>query len=235
MTRDELLKIHSDLCFSARELMKKKNADYAGRGGNEPFANFTRTEAMGVTTTERGILVRMVDKMSRLSSFMESGEFKVDDEKLEDTILDMINYSILLYAYIQDKNKVDEYKVEKDYKKDYEKDYKKDYEKDYKKEYNEKDYKKDNEKDYKKDYKKEYNEKRYKVKIVNLPNNFQYSEIAEFVKDWGYILKINTKNFDTSSIAVVEFKYEREADYFIEALDNTPFEHFILKVTKIEE
>lgn len=110
MTRDELLKMHSDLCFSARELMKKKNADYAGRGGNEPFANFTRTEAMGITTTERGILVRMVDKMSRLSSFMESGEFKVEDEKLEDTILDMINYSILLYAYIQDKNKVDEYK-----------------------------------------------------------------------------------------------------------------------------
>ena len=42
--------------------------------------------------------------MSRLSSFMDSREFKVEDEKLEDTIKDMINYSVLLYAYMQDRN-----------------------------------------------------------------------------------------------------------------------------------
>jgi hypothetical protein len=35
---------------------------------------------------------------------MDAKEFKVQDEKLEDTIKDMINYSILLYAYMQDKN-----------------------------------------------------------------------------------------------------------------------------------
>ena len=86
-----------------------------------------------------------------------------------------------------------------------------------------------------KEYSRNYNEKKYKVKILNLPSNFEYNEISQFAKDWGHVLKINTKNFDTSSIAVVEFKYEREADYFIEALNNTPFEHYILKVTKIEE
>ena len=59
---------------------------------------------MGITTTEKGILVRMLDKMSRLSSFTDSGEFMVEDEKLQDTIIDMINYSILLYAYIQSKS-----------------------------------------------------------------------------------------------------------------------------------
>jgi len=103
MTRDELLQTHTQLCTKAQELMRKKNADYAGRGGTEPFANFTRTEAMGICSTERGMLVRMTDKMSRLSSFMESGEFKVKDESLQDTVLDMINYSVLLYAYLQDK------------------------------------------------------------------------------------------------------------------------------------
>ena len=82
---------------------------------------------------------------------------------------------------------------------------------------------------------REYNGKRYKVKILNLPNNIEYNEISEFAKDWGHVLKINTKNFDNSSIAVIEFKYEIEADYFINALDNTPFEHYILKVIKIEE
>ena len=38
MTRDDLIRNHEMLCNMARELMKKKNADYAGRNGVEPFA-----------------------------------------------------------------------------------------------------------------------------------------------------------------------------------------------------
>ena len=102
MHSEELFKIHEKLCKDSLELMIKKNHDYSGKSGKEPFANFTRAEAMGITTTEKGILVRMLDKMSRLSSFMDSRKFKVEDEKLEDTIKDMINYSVLLYAYMQD-------------------------------------------------------------------------------------------------------------------------------------
>jgi hypothetical protein len=103
MTNIELFKIHKELCTNALDLMQKKNHDYAGSKGNEPFANFTRSEAMGITTTEKAMLVRMLDKMSRLSSFTDSGEFKVEDEKLQDTIIDVINYSVLLYAYISQK------------------------------------------------------------------------------------------------------------------------------------
>lgn len=103
MHRDELLQHHKALCSKAFELMRRKNADYAGRHGVEPFANFTRCEAMGICRTEAGMLVRMTDKMSRLSSFVEAGVFQVKDESLEDTILDMINYSVLFYSYIQSK------------------------------------------------------------------------------------------------------------------------------------
>ena len=99
MNNIELFKIHEHLCSTALELMKKKNNDYSGKSGMKPFATFTRAEAMGITSTEKGMLVRMVDKISRLSSFTEAGEFKVEDEKLEDTILDVINYAILFYAY----------------------------------------------------------------------------------------------------------------------------------------
>lgn len=100
MHSEDLFKIHEKLCKESLDLMKKKNHDYSGKSGKEPFANFTRAETMGITSTEKGMLVRMLDKMSRLSSFMDSGEFKVQDEKLEDTIKDMINYSVLLYAYM---------------------------------------------------------------------------------------------------------------------------------------
>lgn len=103
MTRDELLNIHESLCYKARELMKRKNADYAGNGGKEPFANFTRVEAMGVCETKIGMMVRMIDKISRLSSFLENGKFSVEDEGLVDTIMDIINYCVLFYAYEESK------------------------------------------------------------------------------------------------------------------------------------
>lgn len=103
MTRDELLVNHEHLCRTALELMRKKNADYAGSGGKQPFANFTRCEAMGVCTTEQGFLVRMTDKMSRLSSFVEKGVFEVKEESLEDTIVDIINYAVLFASYIDSK------------------------------------------------------------------------------------------------------------------------------------
>ena len=103
MTRDDLLRNHEMLCNTARELMKRKNADYAGRNGVEPFANFTRVESMGICSTERGMLVRVTDKMSRLSSFVESGKLEVANESFEDTIVDVINYMVLLHSYVKDK------------------------------------------------------------------------------------------------------------------------------------
>lgn len=103
MTKSELLENHKKLCEIARALMEKKNADYAGRSGAEPFANFTRVEAMGICSTERGMLVRITDKMSRLSSFLESGKLEVANESFEDTIVDVINYMILLHSYLKDK------------------------------------------------------------------------------------------------------------------------------------
>ena len=103
MDREGLLKYHNLLSTRAFELMQRKNADYAGRGGDEPFANFTRCESMGICKTESGMLVRMTDKMSRLSSFVESGTLSVKDESVEDTCLDLINYSVLFYAYLQSK------------------------------------------------------------------------------------------------------------------------------------
>jgi len=104
MNRDELLNLHNEMCNKAFELMKRKNHDYAGgQDKSMPFANFTRCEAMGFSSTEQGFGVRLTDKMSRLSTFCEGGILKVADESLEDTILDIINYVILFHGYIQSK------------------------------------------------------------------------------------------------------------------------------------
>ena len=104
MNREELLRYHESICKDARELMKLKNADYAGNDGIEPFANFTRVESMGICSTEQGFMTRLVDKMSRLSSFLDSGKMHVKDESFYDTVVDVINYMVLLAAYSYDKN-----------------------------------------------------------------------------------------------------------------------------------
>jgi hypothetical protein len=104
MNRDRLLELHAQTCKAAYELMKKKNADYSGgASGYNPFLNFTRCENMGICTTERGFLVRLTDKMSRLSTFCDTGTFQVADEKLHDTIQDIINYAVLFLAYTTSK------------------------------------------------------------------------------------------------------------------------------------
>jgi len=104
MTRDELLDFHIEVCEDARALMNLKNRDYAGGGGEEPFANFTRCEAMGICETEAGFLVRVIDKVSRMSSFLRSGKMHVEDESFYDAIIDVVNYMVLLGAYVKDKD-----------------------------------------------------------------------------------------------------------------------------------
>jgi hypothetical protein len=84
--------------------MKKKNHDYAGNSGEQPFANFQRCQAMGICSTEQGFLVRIVDKVSRLSTFANAGKLVVDNEGYQDAILDILNYCVLFSAYVNSKD-----------------------------------------------------------------------------------------------------------------------------------
>ena len=86
-----------DKCLSTA---KKKNADYAGEGEwSDPYKNFRGSEFVGVSP-DRAILVRLMDKMSRVSTLL-SQEAKVKDESIEDTLCDMVNYSAILLSYIK--------------------------------------------------------------------------------------------------------------------------------------
>lgn len=84
------------------DLMIKKNSDYSR--GTDAFANFKTSELVQVPV-ERGILVRIMDKVSRISNLLD-GEAEVKDESLEQTVLDAMNYFNLLLTYIQQKETV---------------------------------------------------------------------------------------------------------------------------------
>ena len=103
MNRTELLLFHDDLCSRARAVMEDKNHDYAGPGGDDPFANFRAVEALGLCSTEKGVLVRMLDKLKRLQTFEAVGRLAVAGEGPLDACLDIMNYAILLAAIIKEK------------------------------------------------------------------------------------------------------------------------------------
>ena len=93
VTRDDLRFMHEQLCEQARGLMKLKNTDYATSA--DPLRNFRTFE-------ELGILVRMSDKLARLRTFCENKQLAVKSESVRDTILDVVNYAVLLHGYLVD-------------------------------------------------------------------------------------------------------------------------------------
>ena len=85
------------------EIIKKKNHDYAGEA--DPWANFRFAEMVRVSVP-KAILVRMSDKLARISNLIDK-EAKVEDEKIEDTLLDLINYTAILKAYLENETRTD--------------------------------------------------------------------------------------------------------------------------------
>lgn len=78
---EDMLKIHD-----------AKNEDYSG--ALSLYQNFMETADIGVEPW-KGIVVRMTDKFCRLKGFAKRGSLEVKDESIEDTLIDMANYSLL--------------------------------------------------------------------------------------------------------------------------------------------
>ena len=74
----------------------------------------------------------------------------------------------------------------------------------------------------------------YRVKVSELPNDITEDEMMELCNNWGYITKLKVINYEDTSVSYIDFNKEECADYFVEALHRTPFEHLILNVTRVE-
>ena len=85
MTKKINYKEYDNLIKECKEISIKKNNDY-GMDGLIRFGS-------------KGMLIRLNDKIGRLNNLLwDNHEQKVNDEKIEDTIKDMINY--LIYAHL---------------------------------------------------------------------------------------------------------------------------------------
>lgn len=81
MLQDKL-KAFDQITAELRAILEKKNNDYGD-------------DNIGVLG-ERGLFVRIWDKVQRLKQLVwNSKELKVKDESIEDTLMDLANYSII--------------------------------------------------------------------------------------------------------------------------------------------
>ena len=101
MTREQLIELHSFLSAKALDLMTRKNQDYAG--GGDPFSNFRASSVLGIDPV-LALMVRCIDKFKRIESFVRKGELKVKEESVQDSILDVINYMVLLAGLLEERN-----------------------------------------------------------------------------------------------------------------------------------
>ncbi len=94
MNQEQFLKLISEIYDEGLATIKLKNADYAT--DDDPFKNFRSAETIGVDV-EKAILVRVLDKLSRIGNLLNK-EPSVVEESVEDTLLDAINYLAILLA-----------------------------------------------------------------------------------------------------------------------------------------
>ena len=100
MNKVEYLELVRKELKDLADLIERKNSDYTG-GSDDPFANFKVTEQLGLSDARMGVLIRMVDKIQRLRSFIEKGELKVKDESAQDAARDICGYSLILIGMLQ--------------------------------------------------------------------------------------------------------------------------------------
>ena len=80
----DLIEQHKRICERLNKVYADKNHDY-GNSFGETYEKYGDISA----------LVRISDKMNRIEQLVQTGEQKVKDEALEDSILDMANYLIM--------------------------------------------------------------------------------------------------------------------------------------------
>lgn len=102
ITKEMLNDIHGSLCSEALNLMQLKNKDYGAT--TDALKNFRESESMGLTIPQ-GIMIRISDKWGRLKTFMREGSLSVKGESVHDSIVDIINYLVILQASLNEKQK----------------------------------------------------------------------------------------------------------------------------------
>lgn len=100
INKEEFLKEREGLLNESSDIQRKKSNDYAD--DNDIFRAFEISRIAGITP-QQAIFSRILDKVSRMANMINGKDMKVK-ESMRDTVLDLINYVLILQVYGDDKN-----------------------------------------------------------------------------------------------------------------------------------
>ena len=80
---------------------------------------------------------------------------------------------------------------------------------------------------------KKYFKKTYRVKLSELPIDMTEEEMKILITDWGHIVRVKIIVYPENATAYIDFGYEDEAEYFIEAIDKTCLEYKIISACRV--
>jgi hypothetical protein len=95
MTRKDVLEHAEALHQRTLRTMQGKNHDYGSK--TDPFANFRGSEFLDIDP-RTGILIRIMDKISRLRTHIQQGKLMVPGETAIDALSDIDGYVKLFYC-----------------------------------------------------------------------------------------------------------------------------------------
>jgi hypothetical protein len=97
--REILFELQHETFIKCQQIIEAKNADYADDG--DPYSNFRSAEIFGVHPAT-GILLRVMDKIQRIKTFIKKNELAVKEESFEDACDDIINYMVLIKGLLKE-------------------------------------------------------------------------------------------------------------------------------------
>lgn len=100
LTQQEFNEGFTELLNRMKTLVVDKNHDYAGQ--EDPLSNLRMCEKAGIPAWKGIAAVRMADKFSRILNFANIEDLKVKSESVEDTLIDLANYSLLCVLAYRD-------------------------------------------------------------------------------------------------------------------------------------
>lgn len=106
MTLAEQVSHFKEMTSKMETILLKKGNDYANE---DRLSNFKLAGSICGLTAEQSCLSLIATKVARLGNLLGSGK-RPDNESIQDSVLDLANYSILL-SMIIDNNKVGAYDV----------------------------------------------------------------------------------------------------------------------------
>ena len=101
-TTKDILENFDLIVSKLRTVLMQKNHDYTQGASKDSLKNFKISALVLSIDSGKGLLVRVMDKIMRITTYIEAGNLQVPNEGVDDAISDIIGYMVLLSSLLKE-------------------------------------------------------------------------------------------------------------------------------------